>query len=236
MPRNDLLQKKDIILQWIDEGLTKTEICNNLKCKISTLNLYLEKMGIEYAGRPGGQSINGNKYQSASEYLYDNSKISSWKLKNKLLKEKIKPSQCEMCGLTNWLGQNMPLELHHKDGNRYNNCLDNLQLLCPNCHAIQENNCGKNIGKYSENQTKKEAYCQECGVKISINTVSRLCTKCAAKNRRNKIEIIPKNQLLSDIKYNNLKQLSEKYGVCTKTIKKWCKFYGININSKNNEI
>lgn len=43
--------------------------------------------------------------------------------------------KCENCGLETWLGQPINLEVHHIDGNRTNNSLDNLQLLCPNCHS-----------------------------------------------------------------------------------------------------
>jgi predicted HNH restriction endonuclease len=43
----------------------------------------------------------------------------------------------------------IPLELHHKDGNRYNNSLNNLMLLCPNCHALTDNYRAKNINNLS---------------------------------------------------------------------------------------
>ena len=43
--------------------------------------------------------------------------------------------KCECCGLSEWLGQPINLEVHHVDGNRSNNDLSNLQLLCPNCHS-----------------------------------------------------------------------------------------------------
>ncbi|HCW05920.1 MAG TPA: hypothetical protein DGG95_00985 [Cytophagales bacterium] len=41
----------------------------------------------------------------------------------------------------------MPLELHHKNGNRYDNRLENLMLLCPNCHTLTENYRGKKLKK-----------------------------------------------------------------------------------------
>ena len=53
--------------------------------------------------------------------------------------------KCEKCGLEVWLDQPITLEVHHKDGNHLNNELDNLQLLCPNCHSYTENWRGKNI-------------------------------------------------------------------------------------------
>jgi hypothetical protein len=73
----------------------------------------------------------------------------SHKLKKRLLKEGYKLHQCENCGLSQWFGNPIPLELHHVDGNRLNNALTNLSLLCPNCHALTENYRAKNIKNLS---------------------------------------------------------------------------------------
>lgn len=61
----------------------------------------------------------------------------------KLLKEllKIFPQQCSCCKLTTWLGQLIKLEVHHIDGDSTNNLLENLQLLCPNCHSYTDSWC-----------------------------------------------------------------------------------------------
>ncbi|HEY86071.1 MAG TPA: HNH endonuclease [Chloroflexi bacterium] len=63
----------------------------------------------------------------------------TWRLKNRLLREGIKAYQCERCGSTEWLGHPIPLEFHHKDGDRTNNTLQNIELLCPNCHSMTDN-------------------------------------------------------------------------------------------------
>ena len=55
--------------------------------------------------------------------------------------------KCENCGLEEWLGQPINLEIHHIDGNHYNNDLSNLQLLCPNCHSYTDNYCKSAIKK-----------------------------------------------------------------------------------------
>jgi hypothetical protein len=68
----------------------------------------------------------------------------TFRLKLRLLGEGYKQHRCASCGLTEWLGQPVPLELHHKDGDRTNNLLRNLDLLCPNCHALTGNYRGKN--------------------------------------------------------------------------------------------
>lgn len=55
--------------------------------------------------------------------------------------------KCEQCLNETWLGQKIPLEVHHKDGNNQNNEMDNLIMLCPNCHALIDNWRGRNINK-----------------------------------------------------------------------------------------
>lgn len=66
------------------------------------------------------------------------------KLRKRLFSEKIKEEKCELCGLTEWLGKKLSLEVDHKDGNRYNHSLSNLQILCPNCHSQTDTYRGKN--------------------------------------------------------------------------------------------
>lgn len=107
-------------------------------------------MDIEYKGNRGLKGIKvSTNYKTAEEYAKGNC-IKSHKLKLKLIKDGVKENKCEICGVTEWQGKPLPLELHHIDGDHYNNDLSNLQILCPNCHSIQDNNSGKNIGRYSQ--------------------------------------------------------------------------------------
>lgn len=59
----------------------------------------------------------------------------SHKLKLRLFEEGIKQCKCESCGLTEWMNKPVPLELDHMNGNRKDNRIKNLRILCPNCHA-----------------------------------------------------------------------------------------------------
>jgi len=68
----------------------------------------------------------------------------SYKLKNRLLQEGIKNHQCECCGIKEWNGKPAPLELDHINGVNYDNRLENLRILCPNCHAQTDTYRGKN--------------------------------------------------------------------------------------------
>lgn len=56
--------------------------------------------------------------------------------------------KCQSCGITTeWYGNQLHFEIHHIDGVRENNNLNNLSLLCPNCHSQTDNYGGKNKGK-----------------------------------------------------------------------------------------
>jgi hypothetical protein len=58
-------------------------------------------------------------------------------IKNHLLRER--GNICENCKLDKWCDIPITIEVHHIDGNRINNQPHNLQLLCPNCHALTDN-------------------------------------------------------------------------------------------------
>ncbi|MEA2294083.1 MAG: hypothetical protein QOE86_1722 [Solirubrobacteraceae bacterium] len=55
-----------------------------------------------------------------------------------------KEARCEACGLDEWRGEPMPLQLHHVNGDGEDNRLENLQILCPNCHALTDTWGGRN--------------------------------------------------------------------------------------------
>ena len=74
-------------------------------------------------------------------------KVQTNKLRKKLLYEGLKQHICERCGNSEWEGQPIPLEVHHVNGDKTKNDLTNLQLLCPNCHALTSTYRGKNIKK-----------------------------------------------------------------------------------------
>lgn len=213
----------------VKESINFTEVLNKMNIPVQgnnskTLQNILDQNQIDYSHFTGRARHYKTNYVSAAEYLNNNKKIKSSKLKNKLLKEKLIAYECSICGLSQWLDKPLVLQLHHKDGNPNNNCLDNLQLLCPNCHSQTDNYCGNA-------NTVNITHCRDCGAKIHVGSV--YCTTCARKHRRKVLDRPGKEQLLQDFKdLKSFVKIGQKYGVSDNTLRKWYIAYGLPGNAK----
>jgi hypothetical protein len=77
-------------------------------------------------------------------YLVVGRRVNRSHLKARLLDEGLKENACERCGLRDWMGEPLAMALHHVNGNGRDNRLENLAMLCPNCHAQTPNFSGRN--------------------------------------------------------------------------------------------
>ena len=112
-----------------------------------TTNRRIKKLNIDISHFTG-QAWNRGKVigpkRPIEEYLIENSVVQSFKLKGRLIAEGLKQHKCECCGITEWNGKPAPIELDHINGNHHDNRLENLRILCPNCHAQTDTYRGKN--------------------------------------------------------------------------------------------
>ena len=134
------------------------------------------------------------------DLLRKGSKISSCKLKKRLIEEGYKKYKCEnpLCGLETWHGHPIPLELHHINGDNTDNRLENLQLLCPNCHAQTDTYCGKK--KFKKEKVKK--------IKNNFH--------------------VTKEELLDFFKENgSFTMVAKKLSICEKKLRNACKECGL---------
>lgn len=134
----------------VKNSLSIAQVCKYLNIKpvggnYKTVHQMIEKYGLDTSHFTGKGWNVGNRYHSfgrsfkLEDILKENSTYQSFKLKLKLFESGIKERRCECCKFDTWNNLAIPLELHHKNGNNTDNRLENLQILCPNCHAQTKN-------------------------------------------------------------------------------------------------
>ncbi len=97
----------------------------------------------------GTRSINEHRKHCKSSLEYEDFKKDR-KRKQILLEERC--HRCEVCKNTEWMGQPIPLEFDHIDGDPWNHDKTNHRLICPNCHAQTPTHAGRNVGRHQNKQ------------------------------------------------------------------------------------
>jgi transposase-like protein len=77
-------------------------------------------------------------------YLVRGRAVNRSHLKGRLLSAGLIANRCDECGITAWRGAPLSMALHHRNGDGKDNRLENLSVLCPNCHAQTPNFSGRN--------------------------------------------------------------------------------------------
>lgn len=108
------------------------------------------KLGLSTAHFTGKGWNEGMKFRPTlptpiEELLVLGGTMQSFSLKKRLFQAGLKQPFCELCG---WAKRScdgrVPVELDHINGDRHDNRLENLRILCPNCHSLQPTHRGKN--------------------------------------------------------------------------------------------
>jgi hypothetical protein len=98
-------------------------------------------------GRGWSRGLPGQPRIPLEDVLVRGSTYQTHDLRLRLLREGVMQHVCACCERSEWQGRPIPLELDHIDGDRSNNELSNLRLLCPNCHAQTDTYRGRNVGR-----------------------------------------------------------------------------------------
>lgn len=145
-------------LQWRDNdlvdavqsSLSVTQVCRKLGYRPSggihrLVTGHIRRLRIDTShfrgqGWAKGQRLGDRRVVPLEEILIAHSTYrSNGRLRLRLIAAGLKSARCEECGLSTWQDKPLPLELDHINGDHTDNRLENLRILCPNCHATQDN-------------------------------------------------------------------------------------------------
>lgn len=224
-----------------------------LKRIIEENNLSTEHFGTL---RVEKQSRNQYTAMSDEEFFVNGCGREGKAIIKRLVEGKYKEYKCEHCGISEWDGKPLRLQVHHINGDHNDNRLENLQLLCPNCHTQTDTYARNNvikkkgfkiINRVNEimNNTessfkpkdlkeikmrvlppKEKRYCEFCGKEI-IGDGERYCSHECAEKANRKFEVDP-DQLIEDFReIKSFRGVGKKYGVTDNAIRRRVKKLGV---------
>jgi 5-methylcytosine-specific restriction endonuclease McrA len=95
-----------------------------------TINRKIAQLNLDTSHFTGQLWSKGKQFKNIGDL------VSKDVIKKRLLDEQ--GNKCASCNRVKWLGKQIKLELHHKDGDQTNNERENIELLCPNCHSFTD--------------------------------------------------------------------------------------------------
>lgn len=161
----------------------------------------------------------GNK-KPIEEYLQiTSSAINGGWLKRRLIRENLKENKCEQCLITEWFGETDFLELDHINSNHFDNRLENLQILCPNCHAIKTKLCRNTAVAQRQEATALET--------VQCEFESRSQYQKIGRKHLRKVEWPSKEELEILLWEKPTSTIALDFKVSGSAISKWAKHYGL---------
>lgn len=171
--------KKENLENVVKNSFSFAEVLRKIGLKdmgsnFKTLKKYIELYNLDtshFRGQTWNKGMSNTDYAAynkLTDVLNENTNFKSDTLKYRLIREGLKEWKCEKCGNNGiWMDQKLIFEIHHINGNHFDNRLENLQLLCPNCHSQTENYRNRNSKKVSAVKPKSRKIhlckCKFCG-------------------------------------------------------------------------
>lgn len=206
----------DKLQELILESTSISEVLRKLNLKTAGANHidlknYLKKCNFDthtLVGRKIKRFDNtGIPKKKLSKQLAKDTTRNSGMIRRRLISEGIKENKCELCGLSEWRGMEIICEVHHINGDRSDNRLENLIMLCPNCHTQTSNYRGKN--------SKVDLECIEIAKQNAESDMLFLLEK----EKRREEEIYQNKLKWGEIRKTPIKEKKKKYcEVCGKEI------------------
>ena len=155
--------EKEELEEIVKNALSIAEVCRMLNMSsgggnYKTVKKYINLYEINISHFTGQGWNVGERYKSINKtydiydiLVEDSPYKSTSTLKCRLIKEGLKENKCEICGIEEWCGKKISFHLDHINGNNKDNKIENLRVLCPNCHSQTDTYCKKKKKKEEKN-------------------------------------------------------------------------------------
>jgi ribosomal protein S27E len=232
-PYNTIYKNQDKLIETVKSSISLNEVLKKMGFRpaggnYASLRKWIKELKLDTSHFKGKSHGKSSRKIPLEKILVEYSNYGSNELKKRLIKEEILKNECVKCGQgPMWKGEELTLQLDHINGEHTDNRIENLRILCPNCHT-QTTTFNSRKDKATKNN------CKTCGTIISRK--AEYCMKCCNKSDKMKQSFLEKRKLknrpLKEVLIESVKDIGyvktgEKYEVSDTTIRKWIKQYDI---------
>lgn len=196
------------------EILRKVNMCpggGNLRTLRNVFNEYDLDYSKISTGLNSTKGKHFNRVCITNDILFtENSNVSRSAVKNRIIKEKLIPYVCAICGQKPvWNGQELVLILDHINGIRNDHRLENLRFLCPNCNAQQDTFCGKHLKALPKKLKEEE---KEKLKQIFLEDIDKKCKRIVNSGVDfSKFGWVEKIAKLENVSHTSVRKFMRKY-------------------------
>lgn len=182
-----------------------------LRKRIKALNISVEHM--TPAARYGT-----SQRQVPNEEIFIKDYHGGVKVRERVLKDNLIPYKCALCDQPpEWHGKKLTLTLDHINGDHYDNRIENLRFLCPNCDSQQSTYGAKNKKGYGSNFTPKK----------SVQKKRKKCINV-------KLPRVSQEEFMAALRtFKNFTEMGKRFGVSDNAVRKWCRKWGLPTSTNN---
>lgn len=214
---------EELFIKLVKENQTVADVLRALGIAVAQGATYKEfwrrvkrlNLSTDHFDRSYKNKANPTRRYQTEDLLVIGSTYDTGSLKKRLLREGLLRNQCYECSSKpEWRGKPLTLHMDHINGNRSDNRLENLRILCPNCHTQTPTYCGA--------QRKRLVSCLDCAKEVSRK--STRCKSCETilrnAKQKTKIEWPDVPSLIQSVGETSYEALGRKLGVSGAAVRK----------------
>lgn len=212
------------IREYVEKSKTYKQVLMSVGARTSSTNYRRLRKRIEtlsldvsHFKQPGSHL--GKNRKTSQELFVFGKFTTGQRLRARLVLDKIMEDVCSVCGLGSvWNDIPLVLQVDHINGDNKDNRVENLRLICPNCHSQTTTFCGRNC-------KKRPVTCTDCDKEVSRRGLR--CRTCASKiNNVSKVK--PSKEELAKLLWEMpTTEIAKKLNVSDKAVSNWAKRYNL---------